>query len=159
MLPVTITQPTASLSGSISVQSNVACFGASTGSVTVSGTGGVTPYEYSLDAGAYQSSGTFGNLAAGIYTVTIRDAGLSTFDVSVTITQPVSALSGFISSKTDILCFGGNTGSVTVAGSGGTVPYLYKLGAGSYQVSGPFDLLQPVHIQLQFRMQIFALLM
>ena len=43
---------------------------------------------YSLNAGTYQSSGTFGSLAAGTYTVTVQDAVLSTFDVSVTITQP-----------------------------------------------------------------------
>ena len=138
---VIITQPAATLSGSISSQTNVACFGTSTGSVTVAGSGGVTPYEYSLNAGTYQASGTFGSLAAGIYTVTVRDAVLSTFDVSVTITQPASSVGGSITSQTNVLCFGSNTGSVTVAGSGGTSPYQYKLGAGSYQASGTFGTL------------------
>jgi gliding motility-associated-like protein len=116
----------------------VACFGTSTGSVTVAGSGGLTPYEYSLDAGPYQASGTFGSLAAGTYKVTVRDAVLNTFDVSVTITQPASAVGGSITSQTNVLCFGSNTGSVTVDGSGGIAPYQYKLGAGSYQASGTF---------------------
>ncbi|MGC1391705.1 MAG: gliding motility-associated C-terminal domain-containing protein, partial [Bacteroidales bacterium] len=138
-IAVTITEPAASLSGSISSQTDVACFGTSTGSVTVMGSGGVSPYEYSLDAGTYQSSGTFGSLAAGTYTVTVRDAVLTTFDLSVTITQPVSAVAGSIISQTNVLCFGNNTGSVTVSGSGGNSTYQYKMGTGSYQVSGTFE--------------------
>jgi gliding motility-associated-like protein len=134
---VTITQPAATLSGSAS-KTDVACFGSLTGSIIVTGSGGVPPYDYSLNAGTYQVSDTFGSLAAGIYTITIRDAVLSTFDVSVTITQPASSVGGSITSQTDVLCFGGKTGSVTVAGSGGVSPYQYKLGAGSYQASGIF---------------------
>jgi gliding motility-associated-like protein len=140
-IAVTILQPSFTLSGSISSKTNVTCFGTSTGSVTVAGSGGIAPYQYSLNAGVYQASGTFGSLTAGIYTVTVRDAVLNTFDVSVTITQPASALGGLRTSQTDILCFGNNTGSVTVSGSGGTLPYEYKLGTGSYQLSGTFGTL------------------
>jgi hypothetical protein len=138
---VTITQPAATVSGSITSQTNVSCFGASNGSVTVAGSGGVTPYEYSLNAGPYQTSGTFGSLSAGTYTVTVRDAVLSTVDVSVTITQPASSVAGVITSQTNVLCYGNNTGSVSVAGSGGVSPYVYKLGSGSYQTSGTFGAL------------------
>ncbi|MCX6326287.1 MAG: gliding motility-associated C-terminal domain-containing protein, partial [Bacteroidia bacterium] len=141
IVPVTITQPASVLSGSVTAQTNVACFGLSTGSFTVSGSGGVLPYDYKLGAGTYQSSGTFSGLTAGIYSVTVRDAALSTFIVSVTISQPSAVLGGSVTSQTDVLCFGDNTGSVTVAGSGGTSPYLYKMGAGSYQVSGIFGTL------------------
>jgi gliding motility-associated-like protein len=138
-VPVLITEPPAPISGTITQQTNVNCFGASSGSVTVAGTGGVTPYEYSLDAVTYQVSGTFGSLAAGSYTVTVRDAILNTFDVSLSITEPASALGGSTVSFTDILCFGNNTGSITVSGSGGVAPYQYKLGSGSYQPSGTFN--------------------
>jgi gliding motility-associated-like protein len=138
---VNITEPSATLSGSVVSQTNVACFGTSTGSIIVNGSGGVPPYEYTLNGGTYQVSDTFGSLAAGIYIITIRDAVLSTFDVSVTITQPTSPVGGTITSQTNILCFGSNTGSMTVAGSGGTPPYKYKLGAGSYQASGIFGTL------------------
>ena len=140
-VPVTITQPLTSLSGSITAQTNVACFGASTGSVTVTASGGSAPYDYNLDGGTFQPSGTFTELTAGTYTITVRDALLITFNVSVTITQPVSALGGFIASQTNILCFGNNTGSVTIAGSGGVSPYLYKMAGGSYQASGLFETL------------------
>jgi gliding motility-associated-like protein len=138
---VNITEPAATLSGSVASQTNVACFGTSTGSVIVNGAGGVPPYEYTLNGGTYQVSDTFGSLAAGTYTITIRDAVSSTFNVSVTITQSASSVGGTITSQTNVLCFGINTGSVTVAGSGGIPPYQYKLGGGSYQASGIFSTL------------------
>jgi gliding motility-associated-like protein len=136
-IPVIITQPAATLSGT-ATQTNASCFGSSNGSITVTGIGGVPPYDYSLNGGTYQTSGTFGSLAAGAYTVRVRDAALNTFDVSATIDQPASAVAGSLSSQTNVLCFGGTTGSVTVSGSGGTPPYQYKLGSGAYQTSGSF---------------------
>ena len=137
-ITVTVTQPPEPLSGKTTSLTNVACFGTSTGSVTVTGSGGKPPYEYKLGSGSYQSSGTFGNLAAGSYTVTVRDSELSAFDVNFTITQPSVALGGSINSLTNVLCYGSSTGGVTVTGSGGTSPYNYKIGSGSYQSSGTF---------------------
>jgi gliding motility-associated-like protein len=134
---IIITEPAATLSGSAST-TDVACFGSLTGSIIVTGSGGVPPYKYSLNAGTYQVSDTFGSLAAGTYTITISDAVSSTFDVIVTIYQPASSVGGSIISQTDVLCFGSNTGSVTVGGSGGVSPYQYKLGTGSYQALGSF---------------------
>ncbi len=81
------------------------------------------PYEYSIIGGAYQSSGTFTGLNAGSLTINIRDGNLCTYSLTVTITEPPSSLTGNIVSQTDVNCFGGNSGSVTVAGTGGTAPY------------------------------------
>src|SRR5207245_5276052 len=108
---------------SISSQTNVSCFGASTGNVTVAGSGGTSPYTYAIDGATFGSSGTFSDLAAGSYTVTVKDANGCTTTQPVAITQPASALGSSISSQTNVDCFGNSTGSVTVAGSGGTSPY------------------------------------
>jgi gliding motility-associated-like protein len=136
-IAVTITSPGA-LYGNITSQSNVACFGGSTGSVTVAGSGGTPPYEYKINNGSYLSSGSFMSLAAGAYTITIRDAAMSIYNLGVTITQPSAALAASIVSKGDVICFGSSTGTVTASGSGGVPPYQYKLGSGSYQASGSF---------------------
>ncbi len=135
----TVTQPSAALSGSVSSKTNVSCYGGNDGSVTVAGSGGTTPYQYMLGAGTYQVSGTFGSLTAGTYTITIRDANLCTFTQSIIITQPALPLSGSITSQTNVLCYGGTTGSITVNGSGGTSPYEFSLDGSNYQSSGTFS--------------------
>jgi len=136
---VTITEPTV-LTGVVTAQTNVSCFGGNNGSVTVSASGGTTTYSYSIDGGAFGGTATFGSLIAGPHTVTIRDANNCTITLPVTITQP-TALSGVIASQTNNVCFGGNTGSVTVNASGGTIAYTYALNAGTPQASGTFNTL------------------
>ncbi|MFH0841478.1 MAG: gliding motility-associated C-terminal domain-containing protein, partial [Bacteroidota bacterium] len=121
---VTVNTPSP-LSGSIVSQTNVACFGESTGSVTVAGSGGVAPYEYSLNGGTYQASDTFSSLTQGFYTVTVRDTYLSTFDIPVTITEPAAALS-VSTTQTEVLCSGGSTGTAAATAAGGTAPYDYS---------------------------------
>ena len=136
---IIISGPASAVSATISAQTNVLCYGQATGNVTVSGSGGTGAYMYALDAGTYQGSGIFGGLTAGSHTVHVMDANNCTYDQPVLITQPASAVSGSITSQTDILCFGQSTGSVTVTGSGGVAPYTYALGAGAYQAAGTFS--------------------
>jgi gliding motility-associated-like protein len=135
---IAVTEPTA-LSGSISAQTNVSVFGGNDGSVTVAGSGGTPPYMYNINGGTFQVSGIFNTLTAGPYTVIVRDANLCQFNVPVTITQPIVALSGTITAQTNVLCFGASTGSVTVAGANGVAPYQYSLNAGPFQASGTFS--------------------
>jgi len=66
----TITEPTA-LNTTISSQTNVACFGESTGSLTASVTGGTSPYTYNWNSG--ETSATISGKAAGTYTVSVLD--------------------------------------------------------------------------------------
>jgi hypothetical protein len=48
--------------------------GSSNGSITVTGSGGTSPYQYSKDGTSYQLSNQFTGLAAGNYIITIKDA-------------------------------------------------------------------------------------
>lgn len=86
-------------------KANATCF--ANGSITVNGTGGVAPLQYSINGGAYQSSNMFNNLPPGTYTVTARDASLCTFSV-----PPVTiALQGAITVNAGVdssLCLGGS---------------------------------------------------
>jgi hypothetical protein len=51
------------------------CPGSSSGSLTVNASGGIPPYQYSIDGGiTFQSSNVFSNLPADIYVVHITDA-------------------------------------------------------------------------------------
>lgn len=135
---VTVTQPLTPVSVSVSSQANVACFGGSNGSVTVSGSGGTPGYQYSINGTLFQASATFTNLAAGTYTITVRDSKNCVNTTPVTITQPATAVTGIVSSQSNVACLGTATGSVTVSGNGGTPPYQYSLNGGPFQVSGTF---------------------
>ena len=134
---VTISEPSA-LSLSATSITNVDCKGNSTGSITVSGSGGTSPYTFNIGGGSYNSSSTFSTLAAGTYTIGIKDNNGCTNSIKVTVTEP-SALSVASTSTTNVDCKGNSTGSITVSGSGGTTPYNYNIGGGSYQTSGTFS--------------------
>src|SRR5439155_14334134 len=111
----------------------------STGSVTVAGSGGTGPYTYAIDGTTFGASGTFSSLAAGSYTIMVKDANGCTTTQPVTITQPAAALSSSISSQTNVACFGGSTGSVIVAGAGGTSPYTFSKDGVNFGASGTFS--------------------
>lgn len=67
---------------------NILCFGDSTGTISVSGSGGTPGYEYSIDGFIFQSDTVFANLLAGTYIITVQDArGCVAFDTA-TIVQP-----------------------------------------------------------------------
>ncbi len=122
-----------------SAKTNVNCYGASTGSITVSATGGTAAYTYSINGGTYQSSNVFSNLPAGTYSIVVKDANSCTSDAgSVTITQPAAALS-FTTAQTNVTCFGASTGSITVTAAGGTPAYTYSINGGTCQSSNVFS--------------------
>ena len=147
-----ITEP-AVLNGTVN-STNVTCFGSNNGTITVSGaTGGYGTYEYRLDAGTWQGSGSFTGLAPATYSVQIRDAAHPTCIIvlgSVTITQP-AILSATVNS-TNITCFGANNGTITIsAPAGGYGTYEYRLNAGTWQSSGSFTGLTPGFYSVQIR--------
>jgi gliding motility-associated-like protein len=96
------------------------CFGAATGSATVSGTGGTLNYTYLWDAtAASATTATAANLTAGTYYVTLTDANGCTAVDSATVGQPANGVSTTISG-TDLFCNGDLSGTVTVVPIGGT---------------------------------------
>ena len=131
-----LTEPTA-LSIASTSTTNVDCKNNTTGSITVAGSGGTTPYTFKIGTGSYASASTFTGLAAGTYAIGVKDANGCLSSVNVTITEP-TALSIASTSTTNVDCKNNTTGSITVAGSGGTTPYTYKIGTGSYASASTF---------------------
>ncbi|NVK28166.1 MAG: gliding motility-associated C-terminal domain-containing protein [Flavobacteriia bacterium] len=133
---VTITQPASALSATATINSNVLCFGTSTGSATASATGGTAPYTYAWNDGQTTANATA--LAAGTYTVTVTDANGCIDTASVTITQPSSSVGSLASIINNVSCFGGNDGQASVVYTGGTAPYVvsWSNGAGTDTITG-----------------------
>ncbi|WP_431242797.1 hypothetical protein ACQ9BO_24165 [Flavobacterium sp. P21] len=82
----TISQP-AVLNALPVAQTNIACYGGSTGSATVTASGGTPAYTYSW-APTGGTAATATGLVAGTYTVTVTDANGCQDTQSFTITQP-----------------------------------------------------------------------
>jgi gliding motility-associated-like protein len=134
-LTITVNQPT-SLSVTAST-TPVVCNGQSNGIITVTGSGGTSPYQYSIDGGVnWQGTGIF-NVPANSYVVLIRDANGCSTTQNVTVTEP-SALTAN-STNTNASCNGGNDGTITVNASGGNTSYQYSIDGVNFQSSNVFN--------------------
>ncbi len=112
--------------------------GNSNGSINVVANGGTGVIEFALGAGPYQPSNTFTNLAAGNYTVKIRDANGCTLSAPVIITdEPAPTISNV--PITNINCNGENTGTISVDAVGGSGLLNYSLNGGGAQASNTFS--------------------
>jgi Secretion system C-terminal sorting domain/SprB repeat len=108
----------------------ISVYGAKT-TVTVSNVAnGLSPYSYSINGGAYQTSNIFSNIGAGIHSINIKDSRGCILNNSITISQPPSTLNMTATPSGNILCNGGNI-TVVVAATGGTPPYI---GTGNFSV-------------------------
>lgn len=68
-----------------STTANTPCTGSGTGSITVSNTGGVAPFTFSLDGTAFQSSNVFSNVNSGTHSVFVKDANGCTGNANVVV--------------------------------------------------------------------------
>jgi len=117
----TLTQPYALISTPSST--NVECYGSSTGTASVSTTGGTPPYEYQWST--TDTTAAIINIPAGAYSVTVTDFNGCQNVLNYNITQPSAPIAISVTTQ-DVFCNGESTGSVTVAASGGTAPYSYE---------------------------------
>jgi hypothetical protein len=125
-ITVNLSEP-ALLSATTSL-TNVLCFGASTGAITLTVTGGTPGYTYNWGGGITTQNRS--NIPAGSYTVTVTDANACTTTATATITQPSSAISA-TATPTNVKCYGASTGSISLTVSGGTPSYTYNWSNGA----------------------------
>lgn len=110
-------------------RTNTTCTG-NTGQLDVTGAGGCGgPYQYSVNGGAFQSSGTFSNLSVGFYSIVTQDACGCTDTILDYITAtdgPLVASLNYV----EPLCNGSDNGSITVFAFG-TNPIQYSIDGGT----------------------------
>jgi hypothetical protein len=121
---------------------NISCYGALTGVVTMSATGGngasYSGYQYGVDGGGVQSSPVLSGLPAGVHTVRVIDGRGCIVQRTETLTQPMSAMAMSLLNKKDNDCADGLAGSLSVSASGGTAPYQFSKDGITYQNGGDF---------------------
>ncbi len=150
-----ITQPNV-LAATLS-RTNVTCFGAADGTISVTGaTGGYGNYEYTINGGgSWQVSGIFAALGPGLYNVVIRDRDhiscIKVLNSSYQITQP-AALTAVVT-PTNATCNGVSDGIINVtAPTGGSGAYEYSRDGGlGWQATGLFNGLAPATYDVRIR--------
>ena len=122
----TLNEPAQPLTATTNVV-NVDCFGASTGSVDLIVSGGTMPYAYDWDndgIGDNDDTQDLSGIIANNYTVIITDTNNCTFTIAGLVLEPVQML--LSETHTDVLCFGGNSGTIDLTVVGGVAPYNYQ---------------------------------
>ncbi len=118
-------------------KADASCANVFDGRIDVTVFNGTPPLKYSLNGGPLQPGATFSGLYAGFYTVTVYDAyGCSKTD-TITINNTY-VISVSLDSSSNISCYGGADGSLTVHVNGGVPPYSYSRNGFTFQSSGTF---------------------
>lgn len=114
---------------------NTSC-GQSIGNIMVNATGGEGSLDFSIDGTTFQATGDFSGLAAGTYTVSVKDENSCTDELDVTVGNDDGVN---ITLESDDAGCNTNNGEIRVKGTGGSKPYQYKLEAsGTYQNDSVF---------------------
>ncbi len=131
IVSATLTQPDA-LTGSIA-KTNLTCNASADGTITITASGGISPYSFSINNGSnYGSSNSFTGLVATTYNVRVKDANnCVTANQAIAVTQPT--VPTFTTTQTNITCNGLTNGSITftttTGGNGGAYQYSIDNGA------------------------------
>lgn len=134
--PVVLSQPVAVTATTTVVDAS--CAGNGNGSITVTASGGTSPYNFSLNNGPFFPNATFTGLQAGNYTILVSDVNGCLGNTTATVATQYT-LTASIQSQTDVSCAGGANGSVTVAQTGGVAPLQYSIdGGNTFQPSPTF---------------------
>ena len=108
-----------------------------TGSIILYGSGGVTPYTYSIDGTNYFAGNTFSSLAAGTYTGYVKDAISCVGTKPGIIITAAAAITVTATPRDASSC--ADNGSIELYRTGGIGPYTYSLDDVTYQASNIFN--------------------
>ncbi|MEP2281216.1 SprB repeat-containing protein, partial [Maribacter sp.] len=140
---------------------DIICADSATSVLTITASGGNSPYQYSLDGGTtYQTENYFNNIAAGVYTITVMDTNSNpgnacTETLEYEVTQPF-LLTASPSIIEDASCDTSGAATPTALvkilnGNGGQAPYQYSFDGGSTFSSVDEQRLTPGTYQLAIK--------
>ena len=116
----------------VNVTPTDAACGQDNGSLSIGNvTGGDAPYAYSINGGTYSNTTNYTNLAAGTYTIAVRDANGCVFSTTANVNSSGGPTNVNVT-PTDAAC-GQDNGSLSIGNvTGGDAPYAYSINGGTY---------------------------
>lgn len=108
---------------------DILCAGEANGSLTVTATEGLAPYQYRINNGEWQDNPLFENLSQGTYDIEIRDAGGWLSEVFTEQIEMPSAIQ--INGQS-------NNGTLIIYAQGGTENFVYSIDGDNFQISNEF---------------------
>jgi hypothetical protein len=106
----TVGQPTQLVISNVATTTSA--FGTSTGSATITATGGTAPYTYSLNGTTYQSSNVFTGLPAGVHIAYVKDANGCIQIYTFMIQETTACTLVMTSNAVPVSCYGSASGSI-----------------------------------------------
>ena len=116
----TITEPSAVLV-TTDLKNDISCFGAGNGKISISVSGGTSPYNtvWTKNGNAYSTSEDLDLLGAAVYELSVSDTqGCTAQKAIFTVVEP-AVLAVSLASQSDVKCFGSATGAIQIDVQGG----------------------------------------
>jgi hypothetical protein len=113
---------------------HAAC-GNSNGTITATASGGVGALQYSINGTVYQAGNSFTNLAAGNYTLYVRDINGCVKSMPVTV---LNLPAPTVTAATSPASCGQTDGTITANAAGGTGALAYSINGVTFQASNVF---------------------
>ena len=110
---------------------DISCFGAGDGDITILAGGGRPGYTYSWSDGSNADTVRTG-LEAGFYTVSLTDQNGCVRSIRDTIVEP-NEIFPVLEASNDLVCFGEAEGSFLLSATGGTPAYTYSADGVTFQ--------------------------
>lgn len=132
-----ITIPNSPPVKSVFITKKILCHNDSTGTITVSGLVGTSPFLYAFNGQPFKADSTFSNLPAGNYKIITRDDHQCSISDSIELQNPLPIGANYIIVQPR--CFGENDGGLTVTPIHGKAPFRYKITNRPIQSSPNFN--------------------
>jgi len=116
------------------------CFGDNNGAISLSGSGGTIPYEFSINNGVdFYASNSFSELYAGYYSIVAKDKNGCQKSFALNLSEPEQITISTIWTNNVTPCFADRNGTAEIIFSGGTGTHTFSIDGTTFQEMELFE--------------------